>query len=444
MAVGVTTAIPRRTIFSAFALCVAAFVAANLVAAWRLSDVSTQSKAIWQDTMPGVVALTTLRERLGTLLSGLSDAVENGHRTPPEVDRRLAEIRDEEIAYETRAWGEGQDDAWTRARTSLEAAEGAAGRVRVDLAAGDEANARAVLDSEARPAFATADEALWQMVKRDATQGEQLARRIDRIRRSSVLLLFGLDAACLALAATLTMMAGRILKRHADIVESRSRELELFAARVAHDVRGPLTPIVVAVQRLERQLPQTHPERRHVERAARSLKRVTSLVDDLLDFARAGGAPQRNVRASVLDVAHATVDEAFPLAARDRIALTLDPGAEGLAVSCPQGVLTSVFTNLVQNAIKYMGSSRERRIVVHAERAGACVRAEVRDTGPGLAPDAAEVVFEPYVRADRSGQPGLGLGLATVKRLVEAYGGSVGVRSDAGGSTFWFELPATE
>jgi signal transduction histidine kinase len=67
---------------------------------------------------------------------------------------------------------------------------------------------------------------------------------------------------------------------------------------------------------------------------------------------------------------------------------------------------------------------------------------EVQDTGPGIAAELSERIFQPYVRAGLPGQPGIGLGLATVKRLVEAHGGRVGVRSVvAGGSLFWFELP---
>jgi len=65
----------------------------------------------------------------------------------------------------------------------------------------------------------------------------------------------------------------------------------------------------------------------------------------------------------------------------------------------------------------------------------------VQDTGPGIPSEKKGALFEPYVRGE-SNQPGIGLGLATVKRLTEAHGGRVGVESSPGaGSTFWFELP---
>jgi signal transduction histidine kinase len=98
-------------------------------------------------------------------------------------------------------------------------------------------------------------------------------------------------------------------------------------------------------------------------------------------------------------------------------------------------------SNLVRNAIKYMGGSEIRRILLRVTDSGERWRICVQDTGPGVPSEKQSTLFEPYVRAD-SGQPGIGLGLATVKRLAEAHGGRVGVESTAGsGSTFWFELP---
>lgn len=99
-------------------------------------------------------------------------------------------------------------------------------------------------------------------------------------------------------------------------------------------------------------------------------------------------------------------------------------------------------TNLAYNAIKYIGDGPVRHIEVRVLDKGASVRVEVEDTGPGLPPDLEANVFEPYVRGRATNQPGLGLGLATVKRMAESHGGSVGVRSTVGqGCTFWFELP---
>ncbi|HUB08980.1 MAG TPA: ATP-binding protein, partial [Myxococcales bacterium] len=101
--------------------------------------------------------------------------------------------------------------------------------------------------------------------------------------------------------------------------------------------------------------------------------------------------------------------------------------------------------NLVRNAIKYMDDTRLRRITLRVSAVDGKLRFEVEDSGPGVAPDLVERIFEPYVRGPETGQPGLGLGLATVRRLAEAHGGAVGfLPAPRRGSCFWFELPVAE
>ena len=112
-------------------------------------------------------------------------------------------------------------------------------------------------------------------------------------------------------------------------------------------------------------------------------------------------------------------------------------------VKASPGVLTSALSNLVRNAVKYMGDAPERRIEVRVFAQGAMTRFEVADTGPGIPANLLDSIFEPYVRANPAAAKGIGLGLATVKRVVVTHGGRVGVQSALGaGSLFWFELPA--
>src|SRR5262249_48498820 len=85
------------------------------------------------------------------------------------------------------------------------------------------------------------------------------------------------------------------------------------------------------------------------------------------------------------------------------------------------------------------------RIDIEALRHDRVVRLEVRDTGPGIAPAFVDHIFDPHVRGRTYGQPGIGLGLATVKRVAESHGGKVGLKTRLDeGTTFWVELPRAD
>ena len=105
-------------------------------------------------------------------------------------------------------------------------------------------------------------------------------------------------------------------------------------------------------------------------------------------------------------------------------------------------MLSSAVGNLVGNALTYVDGAAERKVTVTVEPDGNDVRIAVADTGPGLPPgvDPARL-FQPYVRGPQARGRGLGLGLSTVSRIVEAHRGRVGVESTAGGCRFWFTLP---
>ena len=141
----------------------------------------------------------------------------------------------------------------------------------------------------------------------------------------------------------------------------------------------------------------------------------------------------------------ATVEELFeelrPDAAAAAIALRTE-GPARVAVACGSALLADVLRNLLRNAIKYLGSSSRREVTVRVKTDGPWAHIEVVDSGPGLPLELQDRVFEPWFRSPgETPGGGLGLGLATVKRIVEAHGGRVGVRSTPGtGSVFWFEL----
>jgi signal transduction histidine kinase len=184
------------------------------------------------------------------------------------------------------------------------------------------------------------------------------------------------------------------------------------------------------------------PDRREIllGRASRTLQRVSQLVDGLLILARSGTKPPTDASSDVGLVVGDVVEELAPLAREKEIELRverLDP----CVAACSPGVLTSILSNLVGNALKFMGDSPVRHVGIRVLELGPRVRMEVADTGPGVPDGYRQRIFEPYFRATPSSAPGLGLGLATVRRMVEAHGGRVGLEAPGVGSLFWFELP---
>jgi len=155
-----------------------------------------------------------------------------------------------------------------------------------------------------------------------------------------------------------------------------------------------------------------------------------------------GGTPRTsNVQSGVSDVVDQVLDEASSVEPSERAEISVSP-IPAVEVSCTSGVLASILGNLVRNAIKFMRDSDVKKIAIRVREEGPLVRFEVEDTGPGIEPGLAETIFQPYVRGQGVTQPGLGLGLATVKRFCEAYGGTVSFRSASGqGSIFTFTLP---
>jgi signal transduction histidine kinase len=226
-------------------------------------------------------------------------------------------------------------------------------------------------------------------------------------------------------------------------MRERIQELDAFAVRMAHDVRGPLATPVMALDILSQDASFGAAQRDLIDRARRSIGRSVQIVDGLLAYARAKGAvdAENRVHSKLVESISGMRDEFAQNTKEAAIRLEVEH-IDDVEVACAPGVLASLLSNLVSNAIRYMGSSTERKITLRSRLRGEMIRIEVEDTGPGLSQENMKNLFEPYIRGSNANVPGLGLGLATVHRLVRAHGGVVGVNSRPGrGSLFWFELP---
>jgi signal transduction histidine kinase len=260
---------------------------------------------------------------------------------------------------------------------------------------------------------------------------------IGGLPRSRVPMLLGL----LGLTAGLVMVALRQLRRESELARLRSD----FVSGVSHELRTPLAQIRMFAETLLLGRVRSDDERlRALDIVNRESQRLTHLVDNVLQFSRAERGTMRIApEPTRLDrLLQDLVDCFQPLAqARDvRVRLVADG-----AVTAPvdAGAVRQVVLNLLDNAVKY-GPTGQRVTAGLALENGQAVIA-VEDEGPGIPPAERTRVWEPYWRLPRdsaSAVGGSGIGLAVVKELVQAHGGSVTVTTGTyGGARFVVRFP---
>jgi len=238
-------------------------------------------------------------------------------------------------------------------------------------------------------------------------------------------------------------------RRRIEELQKADRQKDRFLAVLAHELRNPLAPIWNALHLMKQPAASAQALARAREIAERQMRRLTRLLDDLLDVARLRQG-RVELRREVLDIAaviRSSLDTVQPLLLERRHRLTSAIAGESLLVNGDPMRLEQVLTNLLVNAAKYTDPGGD--IFVTAQREVSDVVIRVRDTGIGIDSIFLPRIFDLFVqvhrRLDRS-TGGVGVGLALVKSLVEFHGGSVSVFS-AGpgkGSEFIVRLPAVE
>jgi two-component system, OmpR family, sensor histidine kinase KdpD len=227
----------------------------------------------------------------------------------------------------------------------------------------------------------------------------------------------------------------------AEVVETsalrRSDEIKTAVLRsVSHDLRSPLTAIVAAGDALSSPVLDSADRIELVDAIMQESRRLTRLVDQLLDLARleSGTAEPREDWCSLDEVIRAAVEDT---GAADRVKLAIAPDLP--LVRADAGQLRRAFANLIENALRY---GDHEPVSVRARVSGGRILMRVVDQGPGIPLAEQERIFTPFYRgADAAGQ-GSGLGLAIVRGLVEANGGHVHVESLPGqGTSFVVDLP---
>jgi len=217
-----------------------------------------------------------------------------------------------------------------------------------------------------------------------------------------------------------------------------------FMALLSHELRNPLSPVIMMVAELEQRLDDS-PEVKHaIEVIRRNVELEAHLIDDLLDVTRIVHN-KLELKPAVLD-AHETIKRSLEICQKEitgkRLEVVLDLRAADHHVNADPARLQQVFWNLIKNAVKF---TPEGRITITSRNAGSRLLVEVADTGIGIDPEGIDKIFKAFEQVERSITRrfgGLGLGLAISKAMVDAHGGQLSANSEGHGkgTTFTVEL----
>jgi nitrogen-specific signal transduction histidine kinase len=440
-----------RSLWLMLLVIVAAFGSANGFSQYGASQIDVLASAIATNAAPSIQELSAARSELRHLQSLLTDYAAAG----PERSQWRVEIENAQKSYSSHIVRyldlpvfPGERDRWNGVSEELDRLDSTVARILALIDMDQPLLARTTVSTDLHTNVDAAIVALQESIDFNAEQTSRAAIEIEQLRSRMGKIAFALNGLCAFLTAAGGWLLWRTLNRssavaqaHASELERRNQELEMFAARIAHDIVSPLAAASVALDVAETHANDDPKVRAIVGSGRRSVARVRCIVDALLDFARSGARPSSDARAELDEVLRDVLEGLRTTAESAGVEIRVKGDVRRI-VRCSTGALTSVMSNLIGNAIKYMGGAQVRRVEVRVTDRPGKVRVEIADTGPGLSPALEHpTLFEPYVRAPGSGLPGLGLGLATVRRVVNAHGGEVGVESVPGnGSTFWFEL----
>jgi PAS domain S-box-containing protein len=235
-------------------------------------------------------------------------------------------------------------------------------------------------------------------------------------------------------------------RRAEEALRDIDRRKDEFLAVLAHELRGPLAPILTAVKLLQAKGPNDPVLQRLRDTIYRQTTQLSTLVEDLLDVGRitAGKLRLHKDRVDLREVAKQAVEVSGALIERRRHTLRVDLPAAPVVLEADATRLVQVAGNLLSNAAKYSPDGGHIELEVFEDAGIGALR--VRDRGVGIPPEMLERIFDRFVQVGSSGhsaEGGLGIGLSVVKALVDLHGGTIEARS-AGigkGSEFTVRLP---
>ncbi|HUF92387.1 MAG TPA: HAMP domain-containing sensor histidine kinase [Candidatus Limnocylindria bacterium] len=260
--------------------------------------------------------------------------------------------------------------------------------------------------------------------------------------RRQVMMFMTAFALLLAVIAAGSVATWRLMRRESEMARLKAD----FVANVSHDLKTPLSVIRMFGETLEMGRVAEARRQEYYRVITRESERLSRLIDNVLDFSRIESGRRRYDPAptAVEPLVRDTLASfAYPLAQRGfKVEVTIDPGIGDVVMDAE--AVGQALANLVDNAMKY--SADDRALAIEARREGERLALAVTDRGIGIPAGEHARVFDKFYRVGRSdtqGRRGSGVGLALVRHVAEAHGGTVTLDSAPGrGSTFTLWLPA--
>jgi PAS domain S-box-containing protein len=236
----------------------------------------------------------------------------------------------------------------------------------------------------------------------------------------------------------------RILGTLLDItqIQRLSQQKDDFISIASHELKTPITSLKASLQLMDRMKADPSPVMlpKLIEQANRSMQKISTLIEDLLNVSRANES-KLSLNKTTFTIAEMLSSCCSHIRAAGKYKLVIK-GDEQLQMLADEHAIDQVIVNLVNNAVKYAPNSLE--VVLGIEKQGDFIKVSVSDKGPGIPQEKIPHLFDRYYQGEASGfqNSGLGIGLYISAEIIKRHSGTIGVDSELGiGSTFWFTVP---
>ena len=445
-----TTDIPKAgapRLWLSFIVIIAAFVIGNIVSIYEMRNSQAQVRLITKYAGTNIELVTRLQRDLDRKRLLIEDHIlEKQTKDMNRIEAEMAKV-DADIAAALPSYEALGDVAGERAVLRQLAAEIGAIKPHIaNVVSLSQKNLDVEAEAKAQtvePLFQNIEEATGALLAINHARANQEVAQVRALQLDAVIFLAVLTVGWTAFAFLTARRATRLITeqelqmRHAmALLEERNRELDAFAGRVAHDLRGPLTTINLASSALAQ---RGVVEERNSTIFRRAVALMDAMIEDLLTLSRISA--QVGATCQTANVAGIIREDLTPIVEAAGGVLNIEAAAA--TVSCSEGLLRQALWNLGENAVKYRRSGERLRVEILGHVTSKGYEFSVSDNGKGMSSWESSQAWKPFFRGkEAQSTSGTGLGLSIVKRVIEASGGSVHIDSMAGqGTTFTIRLP---